>query len=111
MSSEFDLNENIKYANKIVYDYDKIQIFKSAINSPDRNVPLNTEFVNTKRGEPNISYTDENSISDNRYDSIKIHVYKLIHNNINSITIDDTSIIGELVIEHTNNSDPNDKFL
>lgn len=109
MSSEFDLNENIKYANKIVYDYDKIQIFKSAINSPDRNVPLNTEFVNTKRGEPNISYTDENSISDNRYDSIKIHVYKLIHNNINSITIDDTSIIGELVIEHTNNSDPNDK--
>ena len=109
MSSEFDLNENIKYANKIVYDYDKIQIFKSAINSPGINVPLNTEFVNTKRGEPNISYTDENSISDNRYDSIKIHVYKLIHNNINSITIDDTSIIGELVIEHTNNSDPNDK--
>lgn len=109
MSEIIDLTENIKYDNKIVYDYDKIQIFKSAINGPDINVPLNTEFVNARRGEPNISYTDENSISDNRYDSSKIYVYKLIHNNINSITIDDTSIIGELVIEHTNNSDPNDK--
>lgn len=108
--STFNLTENIKYDNKIVYDYDKIQIFKSAINGPDINVPLNTEFVNARRGEPNISYTDENSISDNRYDSSKIYVYQLIHNNINSITtIDDTSIIGELVIEHTNNSDPNDK--
>jgi len=108
--SAFNLTENIKYDNKIVYDYDKIQIFKSAINGPTTNVPLNTEFVNARRGEPNISYTDENSISDNRYDSSKIYVYQLIHNNINSITtIDDTSIIGELVIEHTRNSDPTDK--
>ena len=106
--STFNLTENIKYHNKIVYDYDKIQIFKSAINGPDRNVPLNTDFVNARRGEPNISYTDENSISDNRYDSSKIYVYQIIHN-INSITTDDQSIIGELVIEHTRNSDPTDK--
>jgi hypothetical protein len=113
MSSTFNLTKNINYNNKIVYDYDKIRIFKSEIKEKDtsRNVTLNTSFVNARRGEPNISYTDENSIADNRYDSIKIYVYKLIHTNIESLTMadDETNIIGELVIEHTNNSDPNDK--
>ena len=108
--TNFDLTRNIAYENKIVYDYGKTQIYKSDITSPANNTPFSVPFYNNRNGEPNISYIDNIGISDKRYDSIKIYVYKLIHNNIQSLTIDQNSIIGELVVEHTNTNDPSDKL-
>lgn len=107
--TNFDLTQNIAYENKIVYDYGKTQIYKSEITSPTSQIPFSVPFYNSRKGEPNISYIDNTGISDTRYDSIKIYVYKLIHNNIQSLTIDQVSIIGELVIEHNNVNDPSDK--
>lgn len=110
--TNFDLTQNIAYENKIVYDYGKTQIYKSEITSPnkDQSIPFSVPFYNSRKGEPNISYIDNISISDKRYDSIKIYAYQLIHNNIQSLTIDQNSIIGELVVEHTNTNDPSDKL-
>lgn len=107
--TNFYLTQNIAYENKIVYDYGKTQIYKSEITSPSSQTPFSVPFYNNRNGEPNISYIDNTGISDTRYDSMKIYAYKLIHNNIQSLTTDQTSIIGELVVEHKNVNDPSDK--
>lgn len=109
--TNFDSTRNIAYENKIVYDYGKTQIYKSEITSPNKgkSIPFSVPFYNSRKGEPNISYIDNTGISDTRYDSIKIYAYQLIHKNIQSLTIDQNSIIGELVVEHKNVNDPSDK--
>jgi len=45
------------------------------------------------------------------YTAKNIYLYGLLHNNINGKTISNDSIIGELVIEHTNSSNYNKAFV
>lgn len=45
------------------------------------------------------------------YTPTYMYIFSLLHNNISGITDDDPTIIGELVIEHKNNSNDNKLFL
>ena len=107
MSKEFETDQNIRYENKLKYDYVGSNINKYEMNVPiDKTKPLDMTFFNGTT-EPNIVYTQDGSSLACFHK--KIYVYKLLHNNIKNITTDDNSIVGELVIEHTPSGDSSDK--
>lgn len=109
MSEIFHLDQNPNFENKIIYDYGKTVINKNEMTLPtDKTKPFNMTFYNGTN-EPNIFYAADGSTTS--YNSEKCYIYKLIHNNISSLTLDeyDPSIIGELVIEHTKPGDHSNK--
>jgi hypothetical protein len=95
-----DTNKN----NKIVYDYNNIEIKNSDITFDKKtgNFKIPVTFpVNI----PNVTYP--NSLSN--YNAKTIYISNLVHNNITNLTdsyknianVNTDSIMGELIIEHT----------
>jgi len=105
--SKFELTTNVKYEDKMVYDYSKKNININEIEPiPNNNKKINMTFYNGS-SEPNIIYTQNGS--NTSYYHRRAYVYKLIHTNIDGVT-DAGGILGELVIEHTPIGDNSNKL-
>ena len=104
MSEQFEVDKNINYNHKIVYDYPHTQVLRNEISMRTDSQPFfKAQYNSTVKREPNLFYinnTDNKSLS-----SKNCYVYKLIHNNIAEITNDDAAIVGELIIENVNDKD------
>jgi len=90
---------NVKYDNKIVYDFYRTTVNKNEIESSVTNTSVNyfkAPFVNNS-SNPNFYYTNDGTTKS--YFTKNIYICKLLHNNIIGITDSNTNIIGELVIE------------
>lgn len=93
----FELDKNINYNNRIVYNYPKISINKNEITATPTKLEMT--FFNGST-DPNIIYTLDGA--NNVYNHSKAYLYKLVHKNIIGITDgnDAPTKYGELVIEH-----------
>jgi hypothetical protein len=94
----FELDKNVNYNNRIVYNYPKVNINKNEITAT--STKLEMTFYNGST-DPNIIYTLEGA--NIVYNHKKAYLYKLIHKNIIGITNgnDAENNYGELVIEHS----------
>ena len=93
----FEVDKNINYDNRIVYNYPKISINKNEITATPTKLEMT--FFNGST-DPNIIYTLDGA--NNVYNHAKAYLYKLVHKNIIGITDgnDAPTKYGELVIEH-----------
>jgi hypothetical protein len=93
----FELDKNINYNNRIVYNYPKISINKNEFTATPTKLEMT--FYNGST-DPNIIYTLDGA--NTVYNHTKAYLYKLVHKNIIGITDgnDATTKYGELVIEH-----------
>lgn len=97
MSDTFDLTENTKFDKEIIYDYPLTTIYSNEITD-DNNVfqaPVTYSIDN------NFYYTTDGKTSE--FNFTKIHIGKLYHDNIVNVTENNSNIVGEIVLEHSNN--------
>lgn len=126
--SFFKLDDNnISYDNNIKYTYKDTTINKRDIkehsndnlhnsikneNIPEvegKLIPLKHTFykINFPNKEANFVYTDINPSS---YVANTIYLYSVLHHNISGVTTNNKDIIGEIVIEHSNPNEQNQKI-
>lgn len=93
----FEVDKNINYNNRIVYNYPKISINKNEITATSTIFEMT--FYNGST-DPNIIYTLDGA--NTVYNHTKAYLYRLVHNNIIGITDGNDAVnkYGELVIEH-----------
>ena len=97
--SNLDPSKNKEFDQHIVIDYQRVTINKNEATIPtDGRGGFSISYPNTS-SENNFFYTIQGT--QYNYMHTKMHVYKLIHFNIERVTTNNDNIVGELIIEHT----------
>jgi hypothetical protein len=96
MSDTFDLTENTKFDKEIIYDYPLTTIYSNEItdNNNAFQAPVTYSIDN------NFYYTSDGKTSE--FNFTKIHIGKLYHDNIVNVSENNSNIVGEVVLEHSN---------
>jgi len=103
--SNLDPSKKKEFDHHIVIDYQRVTISKNEATIPtDGRGGVSILYPNTS-SENNFFYTEKGT--QYNYMHTKMHVYKLIHFNIEGVTTNNDNIVGELIIEHTTSSDQN----
>jgi hypothetical protein len=94
-----------EFNHHIVIDYQRVTLNKNEVSVPnDGRGGFMISYPNTS-SENNFFYTNQGT--QYNYMHTKMHVYKLIHFNIEGVTTNNDNIVGELIIEHTTSSGQN----
>jgi len=102
--SNFYLSDK-EFNHHIVIDYQRVTLNKNEVSVPNNGRGgFAISYPNTS-SENNFFYTNQGT--QYNYMHTKMHVYKLIHFNIEGVTTNNDNIVGELIIEHTTTSNQN----
>ena len=97
-SSRLYPNKNKEFNNHIVIDYPRVTLNKNEVTMPtDKRGGFTVPYPNSS-AENNFYYTEK--VTQLNFMHKQMYINQTIHYNIDSITSNNDSIVGELIIEH-----------
>lgn len=103
MASFNPANANIDNNQQIVYNFEKTDITASNISGGD--------FFQVKLPDPSpgsVIYTNRGNTT---YTTTNLYVYRLLHSNISGVTDNNSTLVGELVIEFISNTNSSNAYM
>uniref|UniRef100_A0A6C0ARP1 Uncharacterized protein n=1 Tax=viral metagenome TaxID=1070528 RepID=A0A6C0ARP1_9ZZZZ len=103
MASFNPANANIDNNQQIVYNFEKTDITASNISGGD--------FFQVKLPDPtpgSVIYTNRGNTT---YTTTNLYVYRLLHSNISGVTDNNSTIVGEVVVELISNTNSSNAYM